>query len=174
MNQCWTIYTSKRFIPSDKILTLFLRTNFSFVLLWILLVSMYPLCKLETCSPLTPAMSQEGASRLQTTANLWTFSINITSPLRIHFLCLILLSYIIIMLPVILYCLELHFSLVLVLALVWLLLCTLSVLACNKSLAVGKHLNKGIELYWIIIDDDVNINHVMLLKTIIVSLALIE
>jgi hypothetical protein len=30
-------------------------------------------------------MSQEGASRLQTSSNPWTFSINVTSPFRIHF-----------------------------------------------------------------------------------------
>jgi hypothetical protein len=60
-------------------------------LLWILLVSVYPVSKLETFPPVTSVMSQDlalqqGASRLQTaSANLWTFSINITSPLRIHF-----------------------------------------------------------------------------------------
>jgi hypothetical protein len=51
---------------------------------------MYPLGKLETSPPLKSVMSQDlallqGASQLQTaSANLWTFSINITSPLRIH------------------------------------------------------------------------------------------
>jgi hypothetical protein len=40
---------------------------------------------------------QQGASRLQTTsAHLWAFSVNITSPSRVHFACLILLSHIII------------------------------------------------------------------------------
>jgi hypothetical protein len=59
--------------------------------LWTLLVSVYPLSKLETLSPVTSEMSQDlalqqGASRLQTaSANLWTFSINITSLLRIRF-----------------------------------------------------------------------------------------
>jgi hypothetical protein len=51
----------------------------------------YALSKLETFPPLTSVMSrdlarQQSASRLQTTtANLWTFSVNITSPLKIHF-----------------------------------------------------------------------------------------
>jgi hypothetical protein len=51
----------------------------------------YPLSKLDTCPPLTSVVAQdldlqEGASRLQTTsANLWTFLTNITSPLRTHF-----------------------------------------------------------------------------------------
>jgi hypothetical protein len=50
----------------------------------------YPLSKLGTFLALTSVMSQDlalqqGASRLQTTANVWTFSINITSPLRMHF-----------------------------------------------------------------------------------------
>jgi hypothetical protein len=53
-----------------------------------------PLSILETfpllTSVMSPVMSQDlaleqGASRLQTSANLWTFSLNITSPLRIHF-----------------------------------------------------------------------------------------
>jgi hypothetical protein len=48
---------------------------------------MYPLSKLETLPPLTSVMSQDlplrkGAPRLQT--DLWTFSINITSPLRVY------------------------------------------------------------------------------------------
>jgi hypothetical protein len=43
------------------------------------------------------------------------------------------------------YCLVLNFSLVLVLALVHLLLCTFSVVACYRPLAVGKQLNKLID-----------------------------
>jgi hypothetical protein len=91
MNECWIIYILRRFIPSDKILALnflltFSRTKLTVVLLWILLVSVYPLSKLETCPPLRSVMSQRGASRLQTTsANLWTFPIKVTSRLRIHF-----------------------------------------------------------------------------------------
>jgi hypothetical protein len=52
---------------------------------------MYTLSKLEIFPTLLSVMSQDlvlqrGASRLQTTsANLWTFPVNITSPLRIHF-----------------------------------------------------------------------------------------
>jgi hypothetical protein len=52
---------------------------------------LYPLSKLEISQPSKSVMSQDltlkqGASRLQTiSANLWTFSINITSPLRIQF-----------------------------------------------------------------------------------------
>jgi hypothetical protein len=49
-------------------------------------------------------------------------------------------------LSVLFYYLGLNFSLVLLLALVYLSLYTLSVLACYRPLAVGKHLNKGIEL----------------------------
>jgi hypothetical protein len=95
MNQCWIIYISKRFTLADKILTLyflltFSRTKLTVVVLWILLVSVYPLSKLETFPLLTSVMSQDwalqqGASQLQTSTNLWTFPINITSPLRIHF-----------------------------------------------------------------------------------------
>jgi hypothetical protein len=139
INQCWIIYILKRFIPDDKILTLyhllFSRTKFTVFLFWTLLVSVYPLRKLETFPLLMSVMSQDlaiqhGASRLQTTsANLPTFSINITSPLMIIFLCLIPLSYVIIVLPVLFYCLEWNFSLVpflaLVLALVLFLLCTI-------------------------------------------------
>jgi hypothetical protein len=78
--------------PGDKILTLYFlltlsRTKLT-VVLWTLLASMYPLSKLGTVPPLTSVMSQDlflqqGASRLQT--NLWTFSVNIPSPLRIQF-----------------------------------------------------------------------------------------
>jgi hypothetical protein len=85
----------KSFIPDEKILTLYFlltfpRTKLIAVLLWIMLVSVYPLSKLETFQPLTSIMSrdlarQQGASRLQTTsANLWAFSIHITYPLRIQ------------------------------------------------------------------------------------------
>jgi hypothetical protein len=79
-------YILKRFIPGYKILT-----KLTVTLLWLLLVSVYPLSKLETTPPLTSVMSQDlalqqGASRLQTTSeNLWRASIDIPSPLRIHF-----------------------------------------------------------------------------------------
>jgi hypothetical protein len=84
------------FIPVDKILMLyfllmFAGTKMTIVLLWISLVSVYPLSKLGKFSLLTSVMSQnlahqQGASRLQpTSTNPWTFSINITSPLRRHF-----------------------------------------------------------------------------------------
>jgi hypothetical protein len=57
---------------------------------------------------------QQGASRLQITpANFWTFSINLTSPLRINFSLINVLNYVIIALPVLFYCLLLNFSLVL-------------------------------------------------------------
>jgi hypothetical protein len=52
---------------------------------------MYPLSKLEIFPPLKSVISQDfafqqGASWQKTTsANLWTFSVNITSPLRKHF-----------------------------------------------------------------------------------------
>jgi hypothetical protein len=75
MNQCWIIYILKYFIPSDKILMLYLllmfsRTKLIVGLLWILLVSVYPLSKLGTFPPLTSVMSQDltlqqGASQLQ-------------------------------------------------------------------------------------------------------------
>jgi hypothetical protein len=127
------------------LLLTFSRTQLTVVLLWILLVSVYPLSKLECVPPLTSVMSQDlvlqqGASRLQTTsANLWTFSIIIISPSRVHspmlnptelrnyrVTCIILL-------------LGLKFSVVLirVLALVWLSLRTLLVLVCYRPLAVG-------------------------------------
>jgi hypothetical protein len=73
------------------IIIIIIITKLSVTLLWVLLVSVYPLGKLETFPPLAPVMPhdlafQQGASRLQTTfANLWTFPINITSLLRIHF-----------------------------------------------------------------------------------------
>lgn len=84
------------FIPGEKNLALyflfkFSRTNFTLVLLWVLLVSAHALSKLE---PLPPWKSQifqylvlqQGAAQLQTSsANLWMFQINITSPWRIHF-----------------------------------------------------------------------------------------
>jgi hypothetical protein len=67
----------------------FSRTKLNVVLLWILLVSVFPLSKSEISPPLSSVMPQalqHGASWLQTTsANLWTFSINMTSPFRIHF-----------------------------------------------------------------------------------------
>jgi hypothetical protein len=96
MNKCWIIYILTSFIPGYKILKLyslltFSRTTFSFVLLWIVLVSLYPLRKSETFVPLTSVMSQDlalhqGTSRLQmSSANLWTFAINITFHLRTHF-----------------------------------------------------------------------------------------
>jgi hypothetical protein len=79
----------------DKILTLYFlltvsRTKLTVVLLWILLVSVYPLSRLEIFPPLTSVMSQDlalqqGASRLHTSADPWTFSTNISSLLRIHF-----------------------------------------------------------------------------------------
>jgi hypothetical protein len=60
---------------------------------------------------------QQIASRLQTTsADFWTFSVNITSPLSIHFPRLNLLRYIITLLPLLFYCLGLYFSLVLIVA----------------------------------------------------------
>jgi hypothetical protein len=74
------------------------RTKLTVVLLWILLVSVYPLSKLRTFPPLTSVMSQDlalqqGVSQLQTAyADLWTFSINILSPQRVLFRCLVLLS----------------------------------------------------------------------------------
>jgi hypothetical protein len=65
-----------------------------------------------------------------------------------HFALLNPADLVIIVLPVLYYCLGLNFSLVpvLVLALVQLLLCTVSLLACYRPLAVGKHLSKGVEL----------------------------
>jgi hypothetical protein len=96
MNQCWIVYILKSFIPGDKTLTLYFllsssRTKSTVDLSWLLLVSVYPLSKLDTFPLLMSVMCQElalqqGASQLQTTsASLWTFSINITSPFRIHF-----------------------------------------------------------------------------------------
>jgi hypothetical protein len=49
-------------------------------------------------------------------------------------------------LPVLFYCIVLYFNLVLVLALVELWLCTISVLACCRPLAVEKHLNNTTEI----------------------------
>jgi hypothetical protein len=68
----------------------FSRTKLTVVLLWMLLVSVYPLCKLQTLPPLTSVTPQDSdlqqaASRLQTPAHLSTCSINVTSPLRAHF-----------------------------------------------------------------------------------------
>jgi hypothetical protein len=79
-------------------------------------------------------------------AHDWTFSINITSlPWGYIFLCLILLSDVSIVLPILFYCLFLKFSLflflVLVLALVKLLLYKVSVLAYYRPLTIGEHLN---------------------------------
>jgi hypothetical protein len=53
------------------------------------LVCVYPLSESEAFPPLRSIMSQDlslqqGASRMQTTANLWVFSINITPPLKMH------------------------------------------------------------------------------------------
>jgi hypothetical protein len=79
-----------------------------------------PWSKLETFPPATSVMPQDlalqqGGSWLQaTSANLWTFSTNITSPWGYSFLCLILLSYVTIVLFVLFYCLGLNFSRVLV------------------------------------------------------------
>jgi hypothetical protein len=121
MNQCWTTYILKNVILGGKILTLlkFARTEFTVVLLWIQLVSVYPLSKLETSPPLTSVMSQElavqqGASRLQTSANLWTFSINMTFHLRTHFRLLNPTELRQYRVTWIIYCLVLNFSLVLV------------------------------------------------------------
>jgi hypothetical protein len=99
-------------------------------------------------------MFQQSTSRLQTTsANLWTFSLNITSPLWIHLsllnpaklrhyrvTCTVLLPRI-----KVYSCYNFHSSLSLVLVTY---VRTLSVLACYeyRPLAVGKHLNKGAEL----------------------------
>jgi hypothetical protein len=160
------IYVLKRIISGDKILTLyflliFSRIKLTVVLLWIVFVSVYPLSKLETFVPLTSIMSQDlalqrGASRLQTaSANLWTFSLNITSPLSMHFPLLnptelpqyrVVLFYWLVSNFSLVLVLVLVLLLVLVLALVWLLLCTPSVLACNRPIAVGSHSDKGIEL----------------------------
>jgi hypothetical protein len=90
------IYILNRFIPGDKILTLYFllklsRIKLTVVLLRILLLSTYPLNKLETIPTLKSVVSQDLAlqqvvSRLQTaSADLWTVSINITSPFRIHY-----------------------------------------------------------------------------------------
>jgi hypothetical protein len=81
------LHFKKLYFRRQNLDTLFLinvsrRTKLILVLLWILLVSVYPLSKLETSPILMSVMSQDlalqqGASRLQTTsANLWTFSIN--------------------------------------------------------------------------------------------------
>jgi hypothetical protein len=88
------IYILKRFIPGNKILMLYFLLTFSgtkqtVVLLQMLLVSV-PTKQIETFPPSTSVMSQvlalqQGASQLQTSKNLRTFSVNITSPLRIHF-----------------------------------------------------------------------------------------
>jgi hypothetical protein len=86
-------YSRRQNLHLNSLLT-FSRTKLTVVLIWIHLVSVYPLSRLDTFPPLTSEMFQhlvlqQGASRLQTTsADLWTFSINITSPLRIHFLLL--------------------------------------------------------------------------------------
>jgi hypothetical protein len=61
---------------------------------------------------------QQGASRLQTSANPWTFPMNTTSPLRIHFPLLNPTDLRHYRITCITYCLELNFSLVLSLALV--------------------------------------------------------
>jgi hypothetical protein len=64
INQYCIIYILKRFIPGDNILMpyfllTFSRTTLAVVLLWILLVSVYPLSKLETFPPLKSVMSQD-------------------------------------------------------------------------------------------------------------------
>jgi hypothetical protein len=87
-----TLFSRRQNLDALFLINVF-RTKLTVVLLWILLVSWYPLSKSETSPHLTSVMSQDlalqqDASRLQTTANFWTFSINITSPLRIHFPCL--------------------------------------------------------------------------------------
>jgi hypothetical protein len=73
--------------------------------------------------PLTSATSQDlaiqqGASRLQTSANLRTFTINMTSPLKIHFPLLNPTELRHYRVTCIFYCLRLIFSLILVLDLV--------------------------------------------------------
>jgi hypothetical protein len=65
----------RSFVPNDKILTLYLLLKFSssklvLIILWILLVSVYPLSKLDSFAPLMSVMAQglalqQGASRLQ-------------------------------------------------------------------------------------------------------------
>jgi hypothetical protein len=80
MNQCWIIYILNRFISCYKMLTLyfiltFSRSKLSLVLLWLLLVSIYPWSKLETFPSLKSVMSrdfvlQQAVSRLQTTSQI--------------------------------------------------------------------------------------------------------
>jgi hypothetical protein len=90
----YIILSALKILKLYSLLT-FLITKLTVALLWILLVSVYPLSKLETFPPLRSVMCQDlalqqGASRLQTTSeNLWAFSVNITSPLRINFPLLI-------------------------------------------------------------------------------------
>jgi hypothetical protein len=72
------------------LLLTFSRTKLTVILLWIELVSVYPLNKLETFPPLTSVMSQDlalqqGASRLQTTPENFGRFQNITSSFMIHF-----------------------------------------------------------------------------------------
>jgi hypothetical protein len=89
----------------DNFLLMFSRTKLTIVVLWILLVSMYPLSKLGTFPPLTSAMSQDlalrqGAPQMQTaSADLWTFSINIPSPWRTQFPLLNLTEFMVPVIP---------------------------------------------------------------------------
>jgi hypothetical protein len=68
-------YVLQRFIPDDKILLLYFLLKFfrnkiiTVALLWILLVSVYPLRRLRTLPPLTSRLNVallQGASQLQT------------------------------------------------------------------------------------------------------------
>jgi hypothetical protein len=85
-----TLYSKRQNVDALFLITVF-RTQLTAVPLWMLLVSVRPLNKLGSFLPATSVMPQDlalqqGASQLQTaSADLRTFSVNIPSPLRIHF-----------------------------------------------------------------------------------------
>lgn len=125
-NYKWTLnYLYMKKLSRRQSLTLFSlltfwRTKFTFVLLRALLVSVYPLSKLNIFPPSTSVMSsdlahQQDASQMQ---NNICKSVDVFSKhnfLRIYFPLFNITCYVIIILCILLYCLVLNFSLVTVL-----------------------------------------------------------
>jgi hypothetical protein len=146
-----TLY-SRNIILAPYFLLTFSITKLAVVLVWILLV--FSTVTNSNVSRLIPfdkvCHSCKQCLEISDVFNKYNI------PFVDTFSFLILWTYIIIMFLELLYCLGLNFSLVpvlvvLVLALVWLSLCTLLVLECYRPLAVGKNLNEGIQFNSIII-----------------------
>jgi hypothetical protein len=80
---CKTLYSMRQNLDALFLIKV-LKNKISVVPLWMLFVSVYPLNRWETSSPLTGLALQQGAPQPETSADLQTFPFPLHHPIELH------------------------------------------------------------------------------------------